>query len=261
MKTIELKKKINGQIVGNELLFFNEIESTNRYLYQKASKNDMPDGTVVISDSQSAGRGRLKRTWISPKGKNLYISVLLKPNIIPNDATIFTFLASCALKDTFDEYGVNSKIKWPNDILIDGKKVAGVLTELKINSVSVEFIIVGIGVNINMTNNFIMCVMPDISHKVTSLSIELGKELMREEFAATLINNIDDYYLRFLKYGKSNILSVWVEKWGGIGTELEILDGEKTYKGLVESVDENGFLYIRDKDGKLEKVIAGDIAF
>ncbi len=261
MNIVEIKNKIDTQIVGKKILFFEEVHSTNKYLYQLALDRNLDDGTVLISDSQTAGKGRLERSWVSPKGKNLYISILLRPNISPKTVSIFTFLASCALKETFDGYGVGSKIKWPNDILVQSKKISGVLTELKLNKNIVDYLIVGIGVNINMDSDLILNLMPDISYKVTSLSIELDRAVEREEFAAELINNIDKYYIRFIKSGISKILSDWTKLWGAIGSMVEVVDGNNIYKGIAEKVDENGFLYIRKDDGRLEKVITGDFSF
>lgn len=260
MNIDELKKRIDTKIICKKLLYSKELTSTNKILYQKAVQEKLPDGTTLIADVQTEGRGRLDRKWVSPEG-NLYISVLLRPDVDPKNTPIFTFLASCALKDTFDLYQVDSVIKWPNDILIKKKKIAGVLTELKFAGDSIDFLIVGIGVNLNMTLDYISDSMPGISNKVTSLGIELEKKINKEEFTASLVNNIESFYQRFLSKGKSEILSEWTSRWNSLGKQVEIKDGEKVYKGVAERVDENGFLYIKTESGKLEKVITGDFVF
>lgn len=261
MNLSELKKNIKTSIVGRDILYFDELESTNSYLYESALENDYKDGTVLISDSQSKGKGRLKRTWISPKGANLYMSLLLRPGIKPEHASIFTFLASCALKDTFDHYGVDCEIKWPNDILVENKKIAGVLTELRYSANKVKYIIIGIGVNINMSRDFIRKSMSSIHGKVTSMECELGASVERELFSAELINNIERFYLKFLNHGNKAILSDWTKRWHSKGKKIEVRDGNKIYKGVADSVDENGFLYIRNANGDLVKVVTGDIIF
>ncbi|MGH7885481.1 MAG: biotin--[acetyl-CoA-carboxylase] ligase, partial [Thermodesulfobacteriota bacterium] len=116
-------------------------------------------------------------------------------------------------------------------------------------------------VNLNMSGKFILKVMPDIAGKVTSLSNQLGKRADREKFSADLINNIDRFYIKFLEFGNSAILSDWNQRWEARGSEIEVNDGKKSYKGIAERVDENGFLYLKKADGNIEKVITGDVRF
>ena len=261
MNIPELKKYINTAVVGKEIMYFDKLESTNSHLYECAASGSLNDGSVMIANTQSKGRGRIKRNWISPEGSNLYMSVLLKPRINPDHASIFTFLASCALNDTMRLFGIECSIKWPNDILVNGKKISGVLTELSYTGTKVNFLVVGMGVNINMTANFMKKTMPDIHEKVTSIQSELGKAVEREKFTGALLNNIDMFYLKFLNHGNNSVLSEWTKRWKSKGSKVEVRDGNRIYSGIAESVDEKGFLYIRNDKGQLEKVVTGDLLF
>ncbi len=261
MNFLEIKKHINAQKVGKDLFVYNQIDSTNNVLLKLIRKGFAEDGSVVISDSQTAGRGRFGRNWASPPGCNLYLSMMLCPDISPQESAVFTFLASCALFDTFSNYGVSCSIKWPNDILVDGKKISGVLTELGISDRKVNYLIIGIGVNLNLSREFIERKMKNVSDKTTSLLIVLGKETSREEFAGGLISAIDRYYTEFQNRGSSAIIKSWSDRWGLEGREVSIDVLGETISGIVERVDQNGFLYLRTQEGTLRRVIAGDAVF
>ncbi|NIQ13743.1 MAG: biotin--[acetyl-CoA-carboxylase] ligase [Candidatus Dadabacteria bacterium] len=257
-----LKSNISTNIIANDLFLFPEVSSTNEVIDKLFNDKYIGDGTVVISDHQTKGRGRYDRKWISPSGLNLYMSLLFKPDIEPSKFPIFTFLSSCALKDTFSLYNLSSSIKWPNDVLIGGKKISGVLTELKYSDkYEVNYLIVGIGVNINLTRQHIIKEMSDISEKVTSMSIELNNDVNRELFTAELINKLDEYYSKFLNYGSSVILDDWLTKWDSIGKSIKVNVDGKLYEGIVKDVDENGFLYLITEGYKTVKVISGDMIF
>ncbi len=261
MNFSKIKEHIKAKKVGNTLFVYRQTDSTNNALLKLAGDGSAGDGSVAISDSQTAGRGRLGRAWKSPPGCNLYLSVMLCPDISPQESAVFTFLASCALFDTFSDYGVGCSIKWPNDILVDGKKISGVLTELGISDGKVDHLIIGIGVNLNLSREFIKKKMKDISDKTTSLSIVLGEETNREEFAGRLISSIDRFYAEFRNHGSSAVIKNWSDRWGFEGKEVSIDVSGEIVSGTAERVDENGFLYLRTRDGTLKRVIAGDAVF
>jgi len=258
MDIARIKKKINTRIVGEELIYYESVESTNRLLFELADKG-LEDGTVLISDMQTGGKGRLGRNWFSPGGVNLYLSVLLRPEVSPENSAVFTFIASLALVKTLDELDIRSQIKWPNDLLINNKKVAGVLTEMKNNGDKLNFIIIGIGLNINLSEKSINENLTDISNYVTSLSIEKNSSLDREKIASDLISYIDHYYLKFNAEGINSIVAEWSNRWGMLNEKVSIKVDNNIISGIARKIDSNGFLYIEDNKGKLEKVIAGDI--
>ncbi|MCY3986653.1 MAG: biotin--[acetyl-CoA-carboxylase] ligase [Candidatus Dadabacteria bacterium] len=261
MEISKIRKHLETEKLGEKLLVFNEVDSTNNILRGLAAQGAAMDGTVVVSDSQTAGRGRMGRKWISPRGMNLYLSALFCPEVSPQKSSVFTFLASCALVDVFSTYGVDAEIKWPNDIIVCGKKISGVLTELGISGDTVDYIVIGIGVNLNLPEEFIRREMDDISEKTTSLSLLLGEDVSRDRFCADLINSLDRFYAEFRRRGARAIVDVWIERWGLLGKDISIDVSGEIVSGVVERVDGNGFLYLRTPEGDINKVIAGDAVF
>ena len=262
MNLLRLKELISADLVADEILIFDEVDSTNEVVESLFNKGNISEGAVIIANKQNKGKGRSDRRWISPSGLNLYMSIIFLPDIESAKVPIFTFLSSCALKDTLLDFDLESKIKWPNDLLVSNKKISGVLTEYKYSSTyKRNYLIIGIGVNLNITQDYIINEMTDISDKVTSMRVELNSEIDREIFTAKLIDNIDVYYKQFINYGTLRILNCWLDKWNMIGEKLEVKVDDKIYEGLVEKVDENGFLYLRNKSGDTIKIISGDMVF
>ena len=261
MEISEIKKHLSAEIVGEKLFVYGEVGSTNDVLRELIGDGLASDGAVVVSDSQTAGRGRFGRKWFSPAGRNLYLSALFCPEISPQKFSVFTFLASCALVEVFSGYGVDAAIKWPNDILVDGKKISGVLTELGTSDGSVDYLVIGIGVNLNWPEEFIRREMEDVSEKTTSLSALLGEEVSRESFCAELINALDRFYGEFRRSGTREIVDIWTERWGFLGKEISVDVSGEVISGVVERVDATGFLYLRTDEGDLRKVVTGDTVF
>ncbi len=254
----KVKLNIDTSVVGENLIYRESVESTNELLYEFA-ENGGEDGTILISDTQTGGKGRLGRNWYSPGGVNLYLSALLRPEVNPLNSAVFTFIASLALLKTLDALNISSQIKWPNDLLINNKKVAGVLTEMKNEGNKLEFIILGIGLNINLSLENIKENLPEISDSVTSLSIEKNIVLDREEVASKLICLLDEYYLQFKSEGINSIVAEWSNRWGMINQNISIKVDNEIISGIARKVDNQGFLYIEDSYGNLEKIIAGDL--
>lgn len=259
MQEDKIKSLVNTEIIGKNLYVYSEVDSTNDFLHRRAYENNEQDGTVVISDSQTKGRGRLGRNWFSPKGLNVYISTLFRPKILVQNSPVFTFLASLALSKTIDDYRVKSQIKWPNDILINNKKVAGVLTEMKSSNNLVEFIVVGIGVNLNLSKKEIKERLKEVSDNTTSLFEALGKFVDREIFVADLLKNLDDIYLMFKGQGIDYIVARWACRWGHLNERIKLDVDGKIIEGIARKVDNCGYLYVEKSDGNLEKIIAGDM--
>ena len=261
MEISEIRKHLAAETVGDRLFVRDEVGSTNDVLRGLMEEGSATDGTVVVSDSQTAGRGRLGRKWVSPAGVNLYLSALFCPDIPAQESPVFTFLASCALVEVFSGYGVDAEIKWPNDILVGGRKISGVLTELGASGGAVDYLVIGIGVNLNLSGEFIRGEMEDLSEKTTSLSVLLGEDVSREKFCAELVNALDRFYGEFRRRGTRAIVDMWIERWGLIGKEVSVDVSGEIVSGVAERVDANGFLYLRTEDGGLRRVIAGDTVF
>lgn len=264
MSTIFVRK-LNGllktEIMGKVIHYHQETGSTSSVLYRLA-ENGASEGTVVVADMQTEGKGRLGRTWISPPGINLYISVLLRPSIAAYDAPLLTFTASIAIVEAMKKTGIPGPlIKWPNDVVIDGKKAAGVLTEMKPAGERAEFVIVGIGVNINMTAEAMKLGMGEVSKTATSLREHLGREVDRAKFTADLLLELEAWYRAYTGRGKAHILGAWTERWGARGQRVRVNpEGKNAFQGIAEGIDNDGHMLVRKEDGGLATVVAGDVS-
>src|SRR5579884_3148784 len=245
-----IKRLLKTETLGKVLYLFEEIGSTNEVAFELA-RNGAPEGTVVIADSQTQGRGRLQRRWISPPGVNLYISVIFRPSITAKNAPFLTLVASIALAETIKNEGANTLIKW--------KKAAGVLTAMQPRGDEVDFVVVGIGVNLNMTRETMKKEMGEVAEIATSLREELGHEIERARFTNDLINEIEIWYQRFLKNGKSPIIKEWMRRWGAINRRVQVKFNETVVEGTASGIDENGYLLIKKDDGTTERIISGDV--
>ena len=259
MNINKVKSLLNTDIIGKEILFYNEITSTNEILYQLGESGNFQNGTTIIADQQLNGKGRLGRSWFSPPGLNLYLSVILKPKIDLTESSVFTFIASLALYETINEYGVDTDVKWPNDILISKKKIAGVLTEMKSSSNRVDFIIIGVGINLNVDKKTLGEALQEVSKNTTSLMIETKEIVDREVFTAKLIENLDNFYNFFKFEGVDSIIARWLGKWSYLNKRIKVNVNGDIVEGIARKVDNKGFLYIEKEGGNLEKIIAGDM--
>lgn len=257
-------RKLNGLLrtenLGKVIRFFDEIGSTNTALYELAS-NGASEGTTVIADMQTSGKGRLDRTWVSPPGQNLYISVLFRPSITAGESTLLTFLASIALYECLKKTGIQgASIKWPNDLQIDRRKIAGVLTEMKPKGDMVDFVVVGIGVNINMSRASIKNEMRGFAGSVTSVMENLGREVDRAKFTADLLYELEELYRILGRRGQSIILNEWTRRWGGRDEKVRVSAGENdAFEATAVGIDESGHLLVQRENGEVTKVVAGDV--
>lgn len=251
-----LTKALENFKLKHPIEFFNSVDSTNEKAYDLAKK-DCTDKTVVISDHQKNGKGRVGRKWSSPKGKNLYFSIVLKPTISPMEAQNITLAAGVALADTITQVcpTINPALKWPNDVLVDGKKIAGILTEMNSESDRVNFIIIGIGVNLN---SHIKTDSIDVTATAASLKELTGEPINRSLFTATLIKNLDKIYEDFLKGENKKILERWSKYFNLVGETITV-KGPPSITGKCLGIDENGALLVKTTNGKTEKITFGDL--
>jgi BirA family biotin operon repressor/biotin-[acetyl-CoA-carboxylase] ligase len=253
----DLKKNIAAtKKIGHELFFYDSVPSTNMVAMELASQG-CPDGTVVISDAQTAGKGRLGRSWSSPPGKNLYMSIVLRPGISPRDATALTLLAAVACASVLRRFAsIPVSIKWPNDLIVGHRKMGGILTEIKADLDRINYAIVGIGININLTAEE----MPqEIKAIATSIFIETGGHFSRSELAGALILNFDKWYRLLLTKGKKVITNEWLTMSSTIGKRIRVTAMNQTFEGVAEGIDDEGLLIVKLHEGTYRKVSAGDI--
>ena len=243
--------------IGSSLVCLKETESTNAVAFRMAEEG-AAEGTVVIADAQSAGKGRLGRLWLSPPGGNLYCSVVLRPPITPVAACQLTFLSVVAVARAIERCSpLTPQIKWPNDILISGKKVAGLLNEMNAETEKVNFVVLGIGVNLNMRLSQLGEGL--LRHPATSLLEEGGVEVDRAAFARTLLTELDELYDRFLVEGEGPVRAEWLERSAIRGRRVRVSSGEREFTGEVQGVDSFGALLVLRDDGTRETVLSGDV--
>jgi BirA family biotin operon repressor/biotin-[acetyl-CoA-carboxylase] ligase len=254
----ELRAARRGKLIGQEILFLTEVDSTNRQAREYCGKG-AKEGTVILAESQSAGKGRLGRQWQSPAGANLYASIILRPSISAATAPQIPLLAGVAGANALARAtGLDARIKWPNDIFVHGKKAAGFLSEMEAEGLRTRFIILGVGINVNWPQEDIP---PDLREIATSLRAEAGREFPRAGVAAEFFEELEREYGLFLKEGFSsrvreewNRLS-WVnQKWATITIM------EKKFEGQVLGLDTDGALLLMDREGKIQRFIAGDVS-
>ncbi len=211
----------------------------------------------MLADSQEKGKGRLGRFWISPPGVNIYMSIITRPAIAPEDATLLTIMTAVGCTIALRRVtGLNVTIKWPNDLMVSGKKIGGILTEMKTYPAKIIFAIVGIGINVNIDID----VFPDDVRKIaTSVKNETGITYSRTEIIAEILNEIDRWY-GFLKVmGRKILLSEWQKLTSTLGREVKVTAGNETFTGLAESLDDKGMLILRLPSGVLKRISAGDL--
>ncbi|MFQ6071492.1 MAG: biotin--[acetyl-CoA-carboxylase] ligase [Methanosarcinales archaeon] len=249
----EIKNGLNTKYIGKKIYHFAEVDSTNDMAKKLADKCE--DGTVVIADVQKRGKGRFGREWISPSG-GIYLSIFLKPRMDPSNAPRLTLTFGLAVAKTIRKLGLDAKIKWPNDILINGKKVSGILTEADVNN-NINYIIAGIGIDANVDIDTFPIELQD---SATSLNRELKKPVNRVELIRELLEEIEKYYdIYFQDYHK--ILDEWRSLSDTIGRVVEIKTQKELIIGEAVGVDLEGELLVELSDGTLKKIIAGECIY
>lgn len=242
--------------IGDPLHFYKVTDSTNDQAHRLAEEG-APEGTVVIADSQTCGKGRMDRKWLSPAGLNIYSSIILKPDLDPAFSAPLTIMAGVAAAELLSSYCPRSvQIKWPNDLLINDKKVGGILTEMKTSGDKIKFVILGIGLNINMSRNDFPLLLRNIA---TSLRDEAGGDYFsRLEVAVRLYDKIWEYYQLYLNGGMAVIRDQWLGYMKIVGKKILVTFGEEKCQGTVTGVDATGALTIMADHGGERRVFAGD---
>ncbi len=253
----EITPRLSASVIGRHIICLDETVSTNSDAFRLAEQG-ADEGTVVLADRQCGGRGRLGRNWLSPAGVNLYCSVILRPHCLPYEAPQLTFLSAVAVALSIEQStGLVPRIKWPNDVLIDGKKVAGLLNELSAETDGVNFVVLGIGVNLNMRAGQFGT---DLRHPATSIMIESGKRVCRPDFAATMLNELDRLYAEFRVHGFGPVREEWQRRCNAHGREVTVCDGDaETARGTFAGIDDYGALLVRGCDGSVTRILSGDV--
>jgi BirA family biotin operon repressor/biotin-[acetyl-CoA-carboxylase] ligase len=244
------------RVVGREIHVFQETTSTND-VAARLARGGAAEGAVVFAESQSKGRGRLGRAWVSPPGKGLWFTVLLRPDIAPQGATQLTVAAATALWRAIAlQTGIQTEIKWPNDILIGGKKAAGILTEMSAELDHLREVLLGIGMNVNLeADDF----PPDLRRTATSLRLHAGRKINRADLAVAVMRELDRDYQLVTEGHFDQVAEQWEERCGTLGRQVVIRRGSHVTRGRAESLDDDGALLVRGAHGHLERIIGGDV--
>lgn len=251
----EIKRRLNTRFIGKQIHFFGRIDSTN-IAARKLAELGANEGTVVLAESQSKGKGRMGRLWQSPPG-NLYTSIVLRPQISPSSAPQVTLMAALATAKAIDKtIPVKVGVKWPNDILIHGKKVAGILTEMDCEGGNLNFIVLGIGVNINAPLNLFP---RELLNSITTLREEAVENISLAQFTRCLYQEIERYYDLWMAKGFSWIGNEYTKLLLLKGKVVRIFSFDQVTSGEVQGIDEKGGLLLRLSDSRVESITAGDV--
>jgi BirA family biotin operon repressor/biotin-[acetyl-CoA-carboxylase] ligase len=254
------RRLLRTRSMGQSCYNFAVLASTNASLHALGQLG-APEGTIVLAEMQTAGRGQGTKVWISPPGHNLYVSVLLRPAIAPAQAPLMSLLAAVALVDSLRREGADCGIKWPNDVLIQRRKVTGILTEMEVHGEAVQFVVVGIGVNVNMTQEELDRYLQAIAPTATSLQVALGREICREVLLATLMESLEQWYNRFCTHGPQALCDAWEARSIMHGRRISAHTPEAVWEGTAEGIDHAGRLRLRQDDGALITLTSAQVRF
>lgn len=241
---------------GNRVIYFDEVDSTNNRAKDSGERGGI-HGTLFIADRQSAGKGRRGRTWSSPPGESIYMTILLRPSITPSRAPMLTLVMGLSVAEAVREVtGADAKIKWPNDIVINKKKVCGILTEMATEMMYVNYVVIGVGINVNQRQ------FPgELAGMAASLCGETGKVYRRSEIIAAVMERFEKNYETFLVSGDlSGLKKAYDAVLVNCGQEVKVLEPGNEYIAVAEGIDQVGELIVRLPDGQRKRVFAGEVS-
>jgi BirA family biotin operon repressor/biotin-[acetyl-CoA-carboxylase] ligase len=252
----DVRARLSAKRLGTRFHYFAELDSTNTRARELA-ESGAAEGEIVIAESQTQGRGRLGRRWESPPLSNLYLSIVLRPGLPPKHAPQITLAAAVALVETVGSFLPRPPvIKWPNDILIDGKKLAGILTEAACDTECVQYVILGIGLNLNYRAE----TMPEtLRQRATSMADMAGENLSRETVLVRLIHDLDRCYGELEESGFAALRPRWEAHFGLRGRRVRVELGDQTIIGRAQGIDHEGALIVETDDEQRRSIIAGDV--
>jgi len=250
-----LRTKLKGSLFGKRIYHFFRTDSTNRVGMELGYAGE-PEGVVILAEEQSAGRGRAGRSWRSERGTGIYVTLLLRPKISPVQAPLLTMMAGLSAHAAIQaRTGLQVDLKWPNDLMLNGKKLGGILTEMYSDTTLVRFVIVGIGINVNQEK------FPgELSTMATSLRAETGKNESRLELLARLLREFESDYNRFLREGASSVTARFTKASSyAVGKRVRVANGAESFTGVTAGLAPEGLLQVEREDGQVVTVIAGDV--
>ncbi|WP_372995110.1 biotin--[acetyl-CoA-carboxylase] ligase [Lutispora sp.] len=258
LNPVEIKELLKTKFIGRDIIYLDSVDSTNSY-GKRMAEGDFWDGTVIIAEEQTSGRGRLGRDWVSPKGKGIWMTIMLKPDIKPNLASQVTLIAAVAvLKAIKSIYNMDIMIKWPNDLVVNGKKVCGILTELGAEIERINYLCVGIGINANSEESDFINKALDTA---TSIKIATSIKVERKELIARILTVFENYYSLFLEKGSIGFMIEEYKKYLiNIGKEVRLITKNEEIQAKAEDITNEGHLLVRLKDGTLKEISSGEVS-
>ena len=252
----EISQDLKTALVGRKVICYDAVDSTNLVL-KKLAREGAEDGTVVVADSQGTGRGRMERAFFSPPGKGIWVSILLRPTFLPQDAPKCTLMAAVAVARAMEAFGLRAEIKWPNDILHDGRKLVGILTEMSAEMDRVNYVVIGIGINVNIAPEDFPAELRAIA---TSLMQVKGAPMPRVAFLQELLRALDDLYTSVQHEGFAPVLAAWREYAVTLGQEVRVIGpAGEAFEGVAADIDAEGALLVDTAEGR-RRVLAGDVS-
>ncbi len=251
-----VRQRLKGSMFAKRIHHFFRTDSTNRVAMELGYVGE-PEGAVILAEEQTAGRGRAGRNWHSERAAGIYVTLLLRPKISPVQAPLLTMMAGLSAHAAIQaQTGLQPDVKWPNDLILNGKKVGGILTEMHAEPTLVRFVIVGIGINVNQET-----FPSELNRVATSLSVETGKNQSRLELLARLLREFETDYNRFLREGSSSVTERFTHISSyALGKTVRVTNGNETYVGVTAGLRPEGLLQVQREDGEVVTVLAGDVA-
>jgi BirA family transcriptional regulator, biotin operon repressor / biotin---[acetyl-CoA-carboxylase] ligase len=252
----EVSLYIGKGVFGKKVVYEATVKSTQEIAHSRA-REGADEGTIVIADEQTGGRGRMGRQWQSPSGTGIWMSLILRPKIPLQKSPQLTLLIAVAVSKAIEKVtGIEASIKWPNDLLINGKKVAGILTELQAEADSIHSVIVGIGINVNQGSEHFS---EEISNIATSLAIEGGKTFKRAELVGAILSEVETLYMNYLESGFGMIKLLWEARAFSLGKRITARSVSGTITGYAKGITDEGVLVLEDDFGKIHSIYSADI--
>lgn len=251
---IELSENLKTKWLGKKIIYISNVDSTSSEI-KRISVNNPPIGTTVVAEEQSGGKGRLGRNWTSPKGSGLWFSFILRPNIVPSQIAGITLAVGLGVCKAIRNYtGLDAKIKWPNDVIINNKKLCGILTEMTAEADKINYAVVGIGINVNIES-----FPEDIKHKATSLFMEMGRNVDRVELFKNVLFEVENYIDSYLLKLDTEILDEYKELCATLGRNVEVIRGNQRLIGKAIDIGSTGDLVIETETGQKVLVNSGEV--
>ena len=252
----EIKSRMETQWVGQRVYFYEEIDSTNTQA-KRLAEEDAPSGTLVVSDCQVKGKGRRGRVWTSPKGEAIYMTILLRPQIRPDRASMVTLVMGLSVVQAIrNVLGLETSIKWPNDVVLNRKKLVGILTEMSAQMDYIEYLVIGTGINANMT-----AFSEELKDKATSLRMEMGRPVNRAALIAESMKCFEKNYEIFEKtQDLSGLMEDYQAVLANLNQPVRVLEPGHEYSGIARGINEKGELLVEREDGTVTAVYSGEVS-